>query len=257
MEQVASGSGGRLLVVDFRRPDARPTLTAALLPHLDLTVCRADPVSDLTASGRPADLEELASAYANRLTAPAQRPDVVAGYCNAGTLALRVARLLSDRDREVPCVLVDPSWPTGASIRAEFAAIRASLGVTRPGPAAEAGEPTVEAMTRQLRRDLLAMFAGDGDEPDEAEIAAAALLPRYRAWLGFLIASSAPPPAPAVDPLVICGREAVGPGAWPADRWRPTVLDLPGADLLQPGSPAPELVARRIAALADLRGLPS
>jgi thioesterase domain-containing protein len=255
VDRVATGPGGRLLVVDFRRPDARPTLTSAVLPHLDLSVCRVDPVTDLTAAGPTADPAELAAAYADRLAAPAQRPDVVAGYCNAGTLALRVARLLAGQDREVPCVLVDPSWPDRASIRAEFAAIRASLGVARTDAGTDACDPTDEAMTSQIQRDLLAMFAEDDVEPDEAEIAAAALLPRYRAWLGFLVATSARPPAPAADLHVICGREAVNPAGWLPDRWRPTVLDLPGADLLRPGSPAPELIARRITALADGRGL--
>ncbi|SCF06692.1 Thioesterase domain [Micromonospora haikouensis] len=257
MDQAASGSGGRLLVVDFRRPDARPTLTAAILPHLALTVCRLDPIADLTASGGAADPAELAAAYVERLVAMAQRPDVVAGYCNAGTLALQVARLLAESGRVAPCVLVDPSWPTPATIRAEFAALRVSLGVAPADAATQRCEPTVEAMTRQLRHDLLTMLDEDGAEPDEAEIAAAALLPRYRAWLGFLLASSAHPPEPAADSHVICGRETAAPAAWLPDQWRPTVLDLPSADLLQPGSSAPELIARRITALVNLRGLSS
>jgi len=257
VDLVATGPGGQLLVVDFRRPDALPTLTSALLPHLDLTVCRVDPVTDLTAAGPTADPAELAAAYADRLADLARPPDVVAGLCNAGTLALQVAQRLADQGREVPCVLVDPGWPDQASIRAEFAAIRASLGVASTDAGTDACDLTAKAMTSQVEQDLLAMFAEDDVEPDEAEIAAASLLPRYRAWLSFLVAMSARPPAPTADLHVICGREAVGPAAWPPDRWRPTVLDLPGADLLRPGSPAPELIARCISALAGRRGLSS
>ncbi len=223
LDRLAAGPGDPLLVVDFVQFSAARQLSEELAEHAgDHPVHRIDPVTDLARDPDYRPFGALVDGYAalcrehglagGRLT--------VVGQCSAAPLAVALAGRLGGPDT-VRAVLVQPSWPDAAMVAGDLRTFRTELGA-EPGPDPEPGAdpaPALRRMAALLRDDLQAMARRDQLDPASAVLAD--LLARYRAWLGFLLASSTAP-APAGPPVVVPADDADRPlaervlaRAWP------------------------------------------
>lgn len=190
LERLAAGPGDPLLVVDLLQFTGAIELSAVIAAASNgRAVDRADPVADLASRRSYQPLDALADGYARAWLRGVAGPQVtVVGYCSAAALAVLIAARLAPA-AEVTTVLVEPMWPDDEMVSAGFAAIRATLGA-REGSGPDLGaEPAVAlaAMDQALGADLAAAARARG--LDEAGAAYQDLLGRYRAWLGFLLAS--------------------------------------------------------------------
>jgi pimeloyl-ACP methyl ester carboxylesterase len=232
IEELATGEGAGVLLADFLRFDSRPTITAVLRDQVSGSLLRLDAVRDLASTSMDS-LADLADAYVAQL-AKYQKPALIIGFCNASTLALQLAARLDDGD--LACLLVDPNWPTQASIAAQYADIRSSLKISA---SSDHEARDLAQMVDQIQTDLTRALADDGADEEEAELTVESLLPRYRGWLEFLVLSRE---APTVDVrpdwMVLGSAETTRPPFWPEADWHPSRFELSSAELLLPGSPA-------------------
>ncbi|HZB50671.1 MAG TPA: hypothetical protein VE547_16405 [Mycobacteriales bacterium] len=212
VDQLVAGRGDPVLVVDFVQFSAARQLSEELAEHAgDRPVHRIDPVTDLARDPDYRPFGALVDGYAalcrerglggGRLT--------VVGQCSAAPLAAALAGRLGGPDRVRP-VLVEPRWPDAAMVAGDLRTFRTELGADPgPGPAPDADPArALRRMAALLREDLQAMARRDQLDPASAVLAD--LLARYRAWLGFLLASSAAP-APAGPPVVVPAADTGGP----------------------------------------------
>lgn len=221
LDRLAAGPGEPVLVVDFVQFSAARQLSEELAEHAgDRPVHRIDPVTDLARDPDFRPFGALVDGYAalcRQHGLPGGRLTVV-GQCSAAPLAVALAARLGGPDR-VRAVLVQPSWPDAAMVAGDLRTFRTELGAD-PGPAPEPGPDPSSALRRMvalLRDDLAAMARRT--ELDPASAVLADLLARYRAWLGFLLASSTAP-APADPPVVVPDADGSPAGrvlacAWP------------------------------------------
>lgn len=265
IKRLTPGDAGPVIVIDFLRVSSTPRLSTMLAGEAhDHPVIAVDPVADLARCETFVPLGELAAGYADAVAcaAPAAEATVVIGYCAAAALALRIAaRLsgsgavgcLSGQKSRVRTILAQPTWPDTTMIRADMAGFRADLGVTDGSPGDLAGDPgmILHRFERVLRADIRAMARVNGLDGSAAVTRALAdLLDRYRAWLGFLLASRAAleqPWHPGVPVDVVAGTSGpaavpwLGPGSYAVTR-----LPLPGEESL-----AAALLARSALAMVD------
>ncbi|MGG2463753.1 hypothetical protein ACO0M4_28825 [Streptomyces sp. RGM 3693] len=242
VEEVNAGQGPAVLCVDFRRFDNQPRL-ADLLGDGKLHTYRLDPVRLLAQGNVARSLDEIATGYAERVLDEIGEPAVVAATCNAATLGLRLAQRIGRTAARPALLLVDPSWPTPASVGQEFAALRSTIAspAVGGGPAEADVDPLdLQAMLDLLRTDLVTVLNADGVADDEAPFVMESLLPRYRAWLGLLVATcedTAPPPSGPIH--AVLGSDSCIPD-WADDAWDLTRMPVSSADILTPGTPAAE-----------------
>src|SRR5262249_33638712 len=120
------------------------------------------------------------------------RPVVIVGYCSAAALALRIAETLAIT-RDTSLVLVSPTLPDFDMVVTEFGRFRASLGAAddRIDKIDTADPRTIlYDMVEILDQDVKSMAVAKGI--DLSSDILPALLRRYQAWLGFLLASRGP-----------------------------------------------------------------
>jgi hypothetical protein len=214
LDRLAAGPGDPLLVVDFVQFSAARQLSEELAEHAgDRPVHRIDPVTDLARDPDYRPFGALVDGYAAlcRERGLAGRRLTVVGQCSAAPLAVALAGRLGGPDRVRP-VLVEPSWPDAAMVAGDLRTFRTELGA-EPGPDPEPDPDPARALRRMvalLREDLAAMARRS--ELDPASAVLADLLARYRAWLGFLLASSTVP-APPEPPVVVPAADPGGPRA--------------------------------------------
>lgn len=257
VKRLTQGDAEPVIVIDFLRVSAAPRLSTMFAGEVcGHPVFAADPVADLARCAAIVPLAELAAGYADafRATAPAAEAVVVVGYCAAAALALQVADRLAGSGR-VRAILAQPTWPDAAMVSVNVAGFRADLGVTDGSPCDLDGDPGVilHRLEGVLRADMRAMARASGlDGSATVAKALADLLDRYRAWLGFLLASRAAlerPWHPGVPVDVLAGTSGpaavpwLGPGSYAVTR-----LALPGEERL-----AAALLARSALALVDGR----
>lgn len=203
IKTIAEGAHDPILLVDFVRFSAAGTLSQRLAAGgSGRTVRRIDAVSDLTLNPDFRPLREIATAYGNALTAAGETPALVVGYCSASRLALQIGQYLAD----CPVVLVEPSWPSQASIATDLRSMRSSVrGEDVALSALPATSPAgqLEFMSDLLRGDLRLLAAAQELADEEADAFADEMLGRYRAWMTFVLATAAAPPSPAPDHVIV------------------------------------------------------
>lgn len=209
-------------------------------------VLRVDAVSDLSRVHGYCTLNDLAQGYANALMEFNGRLGLIAAHCSAATLAMHLAATMISLGHSPPAVaLVAPTWPTLADVSREFVELRHALHAPQDSnseillghdPARE-----LARLDEVLTADVAAMCNSQGLDTDEREIITEQLLARYRAWLGFLLASAQSSPVrPHGELRILVGRAGSGP--LPANLTSAPSLTLRAdeGDLLRTG----ELVSR-------------
>jgi hypothetical protein len=189
LKSLNPAPGQGIVVVDFVRFTANGSLGGLLrssgFPHrVDLV----DAVSDLTTAAHRS-IGELAEAYGEAILRSGHRPSLIAAFCSASRLGLKIADHLAASFARPRVVLVEPSWPDDTSIATDLQNLYASIG--GEGQISVCADlPTADRLTAMcaiLERRLRTLVAGD--DPDEAEDVVAGLLGRYRAWLSFVLAT--------------------------------------------------------------------
>lgn len=199
LTRVVDGFRDGVLLIDFVRFGDGQTLSDCLAgADLEVTVDRADPVSDLAESTRYRSLEDLAAGYVAATATAGLRPEVVVGFCSASRLALEIAAKLETVAAPVATLLVEPTWPDPVTIEVDLDAMHVRVGGT--GRVQVPPEPDLAARLELMAQTLeqqMRLFVSDlpGDEADEV---VSGLLGRYRAWLSFAMATvdAGPPTAP-------------------------------------------------------------
>jgi hypothetical protein len=280
LKRLSGGGAEPVIVIDFLRGSSAPRLSTVLAEQAHgRPVFAADPIADLARCEAFVPLTALAAGYADafRADAPAADQAVVIGYCAAAALALRLAARLAGLDAvgqlsgqkstvgqlsgqkstvgRVRVILTQPTWPDTAMIRTDIAGFRADIGVTDGPPGDLNGDPGVilHRLERVLRAEMRTMAKVNGLDGSAAVVKALAdLLGRYRAWLGFLLATRGAlerPWHPGVPVDVLTGTSGqatvpwLGPGSYTITR-----LALPDGEHL-----AAALLARSALALAGSR----
>jgi hypothetical protein len=210
LRMLTDGPRAAVLVVDIQPFGVRATLAECLAgASRGHRVYRIDPVSDLTAAGRPITLPEAAEIYAASAERSGRRPAIVASYCTAAGLAMHIA----ERMNATP-VLVDPAWVDDGEVFRAIDAARAGFGLP-PGsrtPDIRSVPSAVAPILAELESKLIA----DGIEAEERDELLPMLEQRLTAWFGFLYATRA---ADIPDPgraLIIASE---GGGRGPAPGW--------------------------------------
>jgi hypothetical protein len=228
-----------IATIDFSLFSSGPTLGSVLAADaLDHCVMRADPVTALAGATGFTPLPALARGYASALARLGRKVSLIAGYCSGGPLATHIQTALTDAGQPAPdLALVTPTWPTNADVEAEFAQLCAGQdAAARPGPATFTdGNPAtvLEHMDAVLRAGLRAASDSQGWDDVEREVIIGQLVPRYHAWLAFLLASAhAGPAEPRGRVCILSGRS--GPGPLPATlaRAETTVAPVDDAAIL-------------------------
>ncbi|WP_329352984.1 amino acid adenylation domain-containing protein [Streptomyces sp. NBC_01261] len=222
-----------VVVVDFNEFTPKTTLAdVADTITTDQGLYRVDAVTAPLTD--PADIAELARACALELDRLGVRPETVIGYCGAATLSLHLAARLTTPGLPGPrLVLVEPSWPTPRSVRADADGIRASLGLATPET--YDGELTLEGVIDWLRPAVAAKLRAEGLPEDELDLCVGMLSERYRAWFTFLLHTLATPvPAGLRPDAVVVGNDGLrfAHPDWAADTVRLEQLPLPTGALL-------------------------
>jgi hypothetical protein len=212
IDQLVGGPNEPILVVDFIQFSAARPLSEILGSHSqDHPVYRADPVTDLTRDQAYWPLDELADGYSAlcRQRGLGRGRLIIVGYCSAAGLSGQITARLA-RQADLSLFLVDPVWPDAELTAEHFMSFRASLGATpSPAPGGHADPRlALRDMLDVLRDDLHAMALSRGLDPVSPSLGD--LLERYRAWLGFLLASQAVRGRPwpdGVHPQVLPGAD--------------------------------------------------
>ncbi|MFC9253521.1 hypothetical protein [Amycolatopsis thailandensis] len=242
IEQVAGGARANVLSVSFTGVELGRDLDSLLAKETrGFALHRIDPLGDLTAASGYVSLPAMARGYAEQAAGLA--PIAVIGYCTAATLALALAEeLAAAGDRAPLVVLLDPLRPTPASVARSFEDRRRAFGRTEP-PVADVdcqGDPgtALSAMASQLALDATAFAADNEMDAEDADAITTELVARYRAWLGFLLATAHH--APAGDALAVrclMSRDREIPAALvdPSSvrRLALSAEELPGADAVR------------------------
>jgi hypothetical protein len=249
LQTLAAGDDDKrvIVVADFALFSADLTLGSVLAGHSrSHLVLRVDAVSDLSRVHGYCPLNDLAQGYANALMEFNGRLGLIAAHCSAATLAMHLAATMTSLGHSPPAVaLVAPTWPTLADVRREFVELRHALHAPQDsGSEIRLGDDPARELARLdevLTADVAAMCNSQGLDADEREIITEQLAARYRAWLGFLLASAQSGPVrPHGDVRILVGRAGSGP--LPANlRSTPSLtLHADEGDLLQAG----ELLSR-------------
>lgn len=222
VEQLTAGTGNPIVVVDFLQlTSARPLAEVLSARGGGRPIYRIDPVTDLAHDDRYRPLESLADGYAGACmrNGLVRGELTVAGYCSAAALALLLAARLA-RLATVGAILIQPTWPNTRSICEHFRSFRADLGASvnqLPSHGTDTGllpdtaaDPNLilQQMHAILERDLRAMAMTHG--LDLASPGLPELLARYRAWLGFALATRealAHPWPCDIHPQVLAGAD--------------------------------------------------
>ncbi|GAA1602409.1 hypothetical protein [Actinoplanes couchii] len=197
IEKLADGDREPILVIDFLTPTSDVRLSARIVTlGTGHPVYRIDPVNDVSLLGYR-DVGDLTAGYAESWAgAVGPGPVLVAAYCTAAPLGLRMADRLQ-RDADVACMLIDPSWPDRRMLTDAYAEMRAKLRVDASGeplPALD-GQPLHTHLEESIRRDLVSHLVKMGFTADDATRRGAEFVARCMGWLGFLLAMSAAEPA--------------------------------------------------------------
>lgn len=242
---LGPGAGEPVVVADFVRFSTAPRFSELVRAAAgDRPVWAIDPVTDLAQFHDYVPLEDLADGYAAALASEDLADGVtIMGFCAAAALALTLGERLAGAG-PAQIVLATPMWADDAMIEADFAEFRADLHGSRwaPGPgqpvlphSGGTGPATLGDLIRVLRADLAEVAQAAGLAETGSGITD--LLGRYRAWLGFLLASqaaagqrTAAPPATGPPVTVLCrpGERLAVPGLAPGSYQ--VVTAAPAAD---------------------------
>jgi hypothetical protein len=243
VNRVATGAAGALLGMAFTGVESGRDLdTLFAVDTRNRTVLVGDVLGDLSAAPGFVPLATLATEYASAVTAEDVR--AVVGHCTASALAILVSTALGGSTGAAPpVVLLDPVLPKEDRVRAGIAELRNGFGVARETAVDENVTRTenpgalLARLDAVLADDARAFAAATGLADDEAESVVGELVPRYRAWLGFLMAgwhADLPDMLPPIS-LVMSSERPV-----PHELVRPSIpehrLDVPAAAL--PATPA-------------------
>lgn len=180
------------------------------------------------------DIVELARACAQELNRLGVRPETVIGYCSAATLSLHLADQLTGQGSPGPrVVLLEPTWLTPDLIRADAAAIRATLGATARED--YEGELSLPEIMDWLRQALITRLRADGLPEEDLDMCVVMLSDRYRAWFGFLLHTLDTPVPSALRPdAVVVGNDGLrfAHPDWPRAGVRVEEMPLPTGSLL-------------------------
>jgi hypothetical protein len=195
VEEVTDGIGDRLLTVTFAGTATGRDLDGLFRGRSrGRSVSRIDPLGELSAMTGYVPLARLAEAYRDPVASLA--PVAIVGHCTAAALTVALADdLARHTKRESAVVLLDPMRPTAAGVVQTFMQRRRALGAegaAEPGlehVCAHAPERALRAMGHQLIGDGREFAVRAGLSDGEAAAFADELVSRYRAWLGFLLAS--------------------------------------------------------------------
>ncbi|MEV0222603.1 hypothetical protein [Streptomyces sp. NPDC050704] len=242
VEELVPGRRPALISVSFTGTEAGQDLDRLLATDArGRAVYRLDLLGDMTVLPGSTTLPDLAAAYAQELARLDPRPGALVGHCSAAALTLAIAARMGPRPPRV--FLLDPARPTHDSVARTFAELRLGLGRERDGDVdvaeallrlAAAPADALDWMTAVLAGDAVA-FCAEQELDEDAATVTGELIPRYRAWLAFLLAGVGHTTGRAagtgpVHCLLSRGRDLP---AGPADHDRMTVrrLDVAAADL--------------------------
>jgi hypothetical protein len=230
VKTIAEGAHDPILLVDFVRFSAAGTLSQTLAAGgSGRTVHRIDAVSDLILNPDFRPLREIATAYGDALAASGETPALVVGYCSASRLALHIGQYLAECHKAVSVVLVEPSWPSQASIAADLRNMRSSVrgeDVALPVLPATSPAGQLEFMSNLLHGDLRLLAAAQEIPDEEADAFTEEMLGRYRAWMAFVLATAAASPSPAPDHVIVSTAGLTEPvESWTSGS--PHVIQLP------------------------------
>ncbi|MEU6229657.1 hypothetical protein [Streptomyces sp. NPDC047042] len=229
---ISPRSGDSVLVIDFDSPTIKERLSSTVAGNaVGYALSRVDPVGDGIGAGYRS-LEAIARGYADSWLRQRETDRlIVVAYCSAAALALRFADLLAD-SLEVGCLLVDPTWPSGELLAAEYSAIRRQLGVRVLADPCPELEPTarLEQMDTVLSAELTAHLVDQGLDDSDARSLAAELAGRYLAWLGFLLATSQALSGPAEQSTQ--GAPVIPAMDFPVAEFTPAQDQFSGAEVM-------------------------
>jgi hypothetical protein len=267
---LAPGAGEPVVVADFVRFSAAPRFSELVREAAgDRPVWAIDPVTDLAQLPGYVPLEDLADGYADALASEDLADGVtVMGFCTAAALALTLGERLAGAG-PAQIVLAQPMWADDAMIESDFAEFRADLRASRWMPGQDADAPVVPhaatgpaalgELTQVLRADLVAVTQAAGLA--ESGSGFTDLLGRYRAWLGFLLASqaaagqrtaAAPVAGPPVTVLCWPGDSSAVPGLARGDYQVVTAAPAAGAPAQLTAGSAPPAAGPAAVRLAEL-----
>ncbi|MGW1067466.1 hypothetical protein ACWD4F_23465 [Streptomyces aureus] len=179
------------VVVDFLPFGQVPRVSDVLAGAApDDSIISFDPTADLADTQ---ELPALAEDYAGRssvpaATAPSARETVrVVGYCSAATVTLLTGAAIRRLGHDTDVVLVQPTWPTTASVREDFEKFRRDMGANTP-PSVTGGD--IESMGQHLRADMVRALGGGEQQDFPLPGMYQDLLDRYRRWLAFTAATA-------------------------------------------------------------------
>lgn len=192
IEQLSSGDGEPILVIDFLSPMSETRLSSKIVGlGTDHTVYRIDPVSDISLLGYRG-VEELTTGYAEPWGRISEtRSTLIVAYCTTAPLGLQMAARLQ-KDGGAACLLVDPSWPDSNMLTSEYAEMRSKWQVDAPGEPLPAlrGKQLYDHLEEAVRSDLVSYLVKQGLTTENANRHGAELIARCMGWLGFLLAMS-------------------------------------------------------------------
>jgi hypothetical protein len=196
-----------IVVLDSAQFSGRTTLMQLMSSGTgEWSVHPIDVVSDFAGAAMASSLPDLARLHAADLMSRNPPPTAVVAYCAAATLGGHLVGALADLGQPVAGILVEPSWPTCETIATEFRRLRVNLSADPDEPpwGASATASTLDDMLGVLRIDVERASRTQDLNPRESELFVKAFLTRYRAWLGYLVATAeAPWPDPRCDVGII------------------------------------------------------
>lgn len=233
------GDGLTIVAIDFRRSDTTETIVEAVANRTAGRLYRIDPVTDLTSAGTPPTIDELARAYVDRLENIT--PDVIIGTCSGAPLTTMIASTLEERtSTTIRTILLRPAWVDDQRVLDEFDGLCRSLGTDsseRTLFTIDDSGDRLTAMVDTLSAELQKRLTTEGIPKEDFQVIEDSLLPRYRAWLAFLIAATtARLTAPAQ--LTIFGDAVDPPTDRVPDTWALTQVPVNGESPLRPGTPS-------------------